>query len=108
MFGFNHFLLTIYKDVDFLQFSFLFNPFICYPSNYTHPLFSKASVIASDQLQNAGLQEVRLAGPGALARTLPGEIIRKLLYTEAYRVPFIERCYQFDSEPSVCGLGIHS
>jgi len=62
----------------------------------------------ADQLRCAGLQEIRLAGPGALARTLPGEILRKLLYTEAYRIPFIERCYQFDSEPSVCGMGIHS
>jgi SAM-dependent methyltransferase len=38
----------------------------------------------ADQLRSAGLQEVRLAGPGALARTLPGEILRKLLYTEEF------------------------
>ncbi len=59
-------------------------------------------------LQNSGLHEIRLAGPGALARALPGEILRKLLYSEAYRAPFLERCYQFDSEPSVCGMGLHS
>jgi SAM-dependent methyltransferase len=59
-------------------------------------------------LRAKGLEQVRLAGPGALARTLPGDILRKLLYTEAYRVPFLERCYRFDSEPSVCGMGIHS
>lgn len=61
-----------------------------------------------EQYQAADLQNIRLAGPGALARTLPGEILRKLLYTEAYREPFLERCYQFDSDPSVCGMGYAS
>lgn len=59
-------------------------------------------------LAAAGLQEVRLSGPGALARTLPGDILRKLLYTEEYREPFLMRCFLFDSEPSVCGLGLYS
>ncbi|WP_040948885.1 class I SAM-dependent methyltransferase [Gorillibacterium massiliense] len=61
-----------------------------------------------EHFQAANLQDIRLAGPGALARTLPGDILRKLLYTEAYREPFLERCYRFDSEPSVCGMGYTS
>lgn len=59
-------------------------------------------------ISRAGLGDVRLGGPGALARTLPGDILRKLLYTEEYRLPFLERCYRFDFEPSVCGMGYHS
>lgn len=59
-------------------------------------------------LHREGLGDVRLGGPGALARTLPGDILRKLLYTEEYRLPFLQRCYRFDSEPSVCGLGYNS
>ncbi len=53
----------------------------------------------------AGLREMRLAGPGALARTLPGEALRMLMETPEYQAAFLERCYRFDSEPSVCGLG---
>jgi len=59
-------------------------------------------------MREAGLHDVRLAGPGALARTLPGDLLRKLLETDAYREPFLERCYRFDAEPSVCGLGFCS
>ncbi|MDF2926993.1 MAG: Methyltransferase type 11 [Paenibacillaceae bacterium] len=62
----------------------------------------------AEALAAAGLGSIRLGGPGALARTLPGEILRRLLYTEEYRTPFLERCYRFDSEPSVCGLGLYS
>lgn len=54
------------------------------------------------------LCDIRLAGPGALARTLPGDVLRKLLFTPAYREPFLEQCYRFDSEPSVCGMGFFS
>lgn len=57
---------------------------------------------------SAELRDVRLAGPGALARTLPGDMLRKFLYTPEYRAPFLDRCYQFDLEPSVCGMGLFS
>jgi ubiquinone/menaquinone biosynthesis C-methylase UbiE len=59
-------------------------------------------------MERAGLADIRLGGPGALARTLPGDILRKLLYTEDYRQPFLEHAYRYDCEPSVCGMGIHS
>lgn len=49
--------------------------------------------------------DIRLGGPGVLARTLRGETLRKLLNTPEYREPFLERCYRFDTEPSVCGMG---
>lgn len=62
----------------------------------------------SEVFRLAELKEVRLAGPGALARTIPGDVLRKLLYTPEYREPFLQRCYRFDSEPSVCGMGLFS
>ncbi|QSO51683.1 class I SAM-dependent methyltransferase [Alicyclobacillus curvatus] len=57
---------------------------------------------------DANLTGVRLAGPGALARTLLSDMLSKLLYTPEYRQAFLDRCYQFDSEPSVCGMGVFS
>lgn len=62
----------------------------------------------SELFRTADLKNIRLAGPGALARTLPGDVLRKFLYTPQYREPFLERCYRFDHEPSVCGMGLFS
>lgn len=56
-------------------------------------------------LAAAGLGQVKLAGAGALAKTLPGPILRKLLFTPEYRERFLDQCYQFDSQPWVAGLG---
>jgi SAM-dependent methyltransferase len=56
-------------------------------------------------LSASGLRDVRLSGPGALSRSIPNPILRKMLLTERYREPFLDLCYDFDSRPSVCGLG---
>ena len=53
---------------------------------------------------NKGLRDVKLAGPGALSRSIPQAMLKKLLLTE-YRNEFLEACYEFDSAPGVCGLG---
>lgn len=55
-------------------------------------------------LSDAGLQDVKLAGPGALARTLPGVALRKLLLSK-HRHQFLDQCYRYDSQPWVCGMG---
>ena len=55
-------------------------------------------------LQQAGLKNIRLAGPGALSRSIPRLILKKLLLTE-YREEFLQTCYEFDSSPWVSGLG---
>lgn len=56
-------------------------------------------------LESAGLRKLRLSGPGALARTVPREILRRMLCTAEYRQQFLDQCFTFDSQPSVCGFG---
>lgn len=56
-------------------------------------------------LEAAGLRDVRLAGPGALARTLPQPILYRLLFTPQWRDPFLDRCYAFDSHPWAAAFG---
>ena len=62
-----------------------------------------------DELQEilvrTGLRDVRLSGPGALARSIPNEVLRMLLLNDDYRGRFLDLCYAFDSNPAVCGLG---
>lgn len=56
-------------------------------------------------LETAGLRDVKLSGPGALARSIPREILQRLLLTPEYRKRFLDQYYRFDTEPSVCGFG---
>lgn len=56
-------------------------------------------------LKEAGLRGIRLAGPGAMSRSIPQPILKRLLFTPALREQFLEMCYEFDSHPSVCGMG---
>ncbi len=55
-------------------------------------------------LTAAGLKDIQLAGPGALARTLPNVALRKLLLSE-HRDQFLDHCYRYDRQASVCGMG---
>jgi 2-polyprenyl-3-methyl-5-hydroxy-6-metoxy-1,4-benzoquinol methylase len=56
-------------------------------------------------LERAGLRDVQLSGPGALARSIPQPLLRKLLTTPEYRERFLDLCHRFDSQPWVAGLG---
>ncbi len=56
-------------------------------------------------LDKCGVRNIRLSGPGAFARTLPREILLKIFSDERQRTDFLEFCYAFDSNPSVCGMG---
>lgn len=56
-------------------------------------------------LVRSGVRDVRLSGPGALARSIPNEVLRMLLLNDGYRERFLDLCYEFDSNPAVCGLG---
>ncbi|MGE4485881.1 MAG: methyltransferase domain-containing protein [Oscillospiraceae bacterium] len=56
-------------------------------------------------LDHCGVKNIRLSGPGAFARTLPREILMKIFGDERQRADFLEFCYAFDSQPSVCGIG---
>jgi SAM-dependent methyltransferase len=56
-------------------------------------------------LVRTGVRDVRLSGPGALARSIPNEVLRMLLLNDDCRRRFLDLCYEFDSNPAVCGLG---
>lgn len=56
-------------------------------------------------LRRLGVRNIQLAGPGAYARTLPHEILVKIMNDEKQRADFLDFCYRFDANPYVCGLG---
>jgi hypothetical protein len=56
-------------------------------------------------LEGCGVQNVELAGPGAYARTVPNEILVKLMNDEQQKRDFLDFCYQYDKNPFVCGMG---
>lgn len=56
-------------------------------------------------LKRNGVKDVKLAGPGAYARTLPRELLVKIMKDPAQRSDFLEFCHLYDSNPFVCGMG---
>lgn len=62
-----------------------------------------------DELENIlkryGVTNIELAGPGAYARTLPNELLIKIMRDPAQRRDFLEFCHQYDANPYVCGMG---
>lgn len=56
-------------------------------------------------LEKSGVKDVQLAGPGAYARTIPNEILVKIMNDPGQRRDFLDFCYQFDKNPYVCGMG---
>ena len=56
-------------------------------------------------LEKNGVRNVELAGPGAFARTIPNEILVKIVSDPIQRKQFLEFCHMYDSNPYVCGMG---
>lgn len=56
-------------------------------------------------LKQFGVKNVELAGPGAYARTLPNELLVKIMNDPKQRSDFLDFCYHYDSNPFVCGMG---
>ncbi len=56
-------------------------------------------------LTQNGVTDIRLSGPGAYGRTIPREILVKLMNDPEQRKDFLDFCYRFDSSPWVCGMG---
>ena len=56
-------------------------------------------------LRGCGVKNIRLSGPGAYGRTVPREILVKLMADPQQKQDFLDFCYQFDSNPYVCGMG---
>ena len=56
-------------------------------------------------LENCGVKDVALAGPGAFARTIPNEILVKIMNDPEQKKDFLDFCHLYDSNPYVCGMG---
>lgn len=56
-------------------------------------------------LKRFGVKDVKLAGPGAYARTIPNELLVKIMNDSKQRSDFLDFCYRYDSNPFVCGMG---
>ena len=56
-------------------------------------------------LTRFGVKNISLAGPGAFARTLPNEILVKIMNDAPQREAFLDFCHLYDSNPYVCGMG---
>jgi len=48
---------------------------------------------------------VESAGLGAFARTIPNEILVKIMNDTKQREDFLEFSHRYDSNPYVCGMG---
>lgn len=62
-----------------------------------------------DELQNilehSGTKDITLAGPGALSRSIPGEVLHNLMLDDGMKRDFLDFCFWYDSQPAVCGMG---
>jgi 2-polyprenyl-3-methyl-5-hydroxy-6-metoxy-1,4-benzoquinol methylase len=52
-----------------------------------------------------GVADIQLAGPGAFARSIPNEVLVKIMNDPKSKKEFLDFCYQFDKQPWVAGLG---
>ena len=56
-------------------------------------------------LERFGATNIILSGPGALSRSTPGEVLRKIILDEHLKQEFLEFCYWYDSQPWCAGMG---
>ena len=56
-------------------------------------------------LAGYGVKNIRLSGPGAYGRTIPREILVRIMKDPKQKEAFLDFCYRYDSNPYVCGLG---
>ena len=56
-------------------------------------------------LQQNGIRNIELAGPGAFARTIPNEILVKIMNDPEQKREFLDFCHEYDRNPYVCGMG---
>lgn len=58
-----------------------------------------------DILKRCDVKNINLAGPGAYARTIPRELLVKIMNDRKQRQEFLDFCHRYDSNPFVCGMG---
>lgn len=56
-------------------------------------------------LSGYGVRNIQLSGPGAYVRTIPREILTKIMNDPKQRQDFLDFCYRYDSNLYVCGMG---
>lgn len=56
-------------------------------------------------LTGLNISNIRLSGPGAFGRTLPREILLKIMNDPKQKKDFLDFCYVYDSNKYVCGMG---
>ena len=56
-------------------------------------------------LAGYGVRNIRLSGPGAYGRTIPREILVRIMNDPRQRKDFLDFCYRYDSNLYVCGMG---
>ena len=56
-------------------------------------------------MERYGVRDVALSGPGAYGRTIPREILVKIMQDPEQKAAFLDFCYRYDSNPYVCGMG---
>lgn len=56
-------------------------------------------------LGSLGVRDIRLSGPGAFGRTIPREILLKIMKDPSQKKDFLDFCYVYDSNKYVCGMG---
>ena len=56
-------------------------------------------------LKGYGVKNIQLSGPGAYGRTIPREILTKIMKDPDQKKDFLDFCYRYDSNPYVCGMG---
>lgn len=58
-----------------------------------------------DLLRRFGVKNIEMTGPGAYARTVPHELLVKIMNDSKQRSDFLDVCYKYDSNQYVCGMG---
>jgi hypothetical protein len=56
-------------------------------------------------LKRLGAHDICLAGPGALSRSVPGDVLRNIMNDAELRQDFLDFCYWYDSQPWCVGMG---
>ena len=56
-------------------------------------------------LSGYGVKNIRLSGPGAYGRTIPREILVKIMNDPEQKKDFLDFCYRYDTSLYVCGMG---
>ena len=58
-----------------------------------------------NMLRNFGVKNIEMSGPGAYARTIPHELLVKIMNDQKQRSDFLDICYKYVSNLYVCGMG---